>query len=114
MDGFNFMGDSIVPAESCRTMVEVRAAIDDLDRQIVPLLAARCRYIEAAGRIKQDRTKVHDDARIAEVIERVLATAQQVNAPPAVIEAAYRALIAASIAHEFVVFDHHSQKCEQR
>jgi isochorismate pyruvate lyase len=104
---------TIIPAENCETMVDVRAAIDDLDRQIVPLLAARCRYIEAAGRIKKDRDKIHDDSRIADVVAKALATAAQCHAPASVVEAAYRALIAASIDYEFVVFEQGSRKCEQ-
>lgn len=107
----------IVPAEECTTMVEVRAAIDAIDRQIVPLIAARCRYIEAAGRIKGDRNVVHDDARINDVVTKVLATARQCHGVPSIVEAAYRAMITASIAYEFTVFDRRheqvSQNCDQ-
>ena len=56
-------------------MAEVRAAIDDLDRQIVALIARRFGYMDAAARIKPDRASVRDEARKAEVIAKVKAEA---------------------------------------
>lgn len=107
------MTEMIKPASECTNMAEVRAAIDALDREIVPMIAKRVRYIEAAGRIKNDRNKVHDDARIEDVVQKALAVAATCDAPASIIEATYRAMIAACIAYEFTVFDTRSQKREQ-
>jgi len=63
--------------EDCATMAEVRAAIDDLDRQIVALIARRFGYMDAAARIKPDRASVRDELRKAEVIANVKAEARQ-------------------------------------
>ena len=89
----------------CETMAEVRAEIDALDREIVALLADRLHYIDEAARLKQRRDQVRDEARIADVLMKVQAEASRLGADPKVIAAAYRALVEASIAHEFEVFD---------
>ena len=86
-------------------MAEVRAEIDALDRAIVALLADRLHYIDEAARIKQSRDQVRDEARIADVLNKVGAEALRLNADATVVTAAYRALVEASIAHEFRQFD---------
>jgi isochorismate pyruvate lyase len=86
-------------------MAEVRAEIDALDRAIVALLADRLHYIDEAARLKPSRDQVRDDARIAEVLAKAAAEAERLGADGAVIAAAYRALVEASIAHELEKFD---------
>ena len=44
--------DKILDPESCTTMTEVRAGVDDVDRQVVALLKRRFGYMDAAARIK--------------------------------------------------------------
>lgn len=92
-------------AEQCRDMRQVRAGIDAIDRELVMLLAKRSRYIEAAARIKTARGQIHDDARIADVLAKTSRSAECVNAPVAIVEATMRALIDASINHEYTAFD---------
>ena len=82
-------------------MAEVRAEIDALDRAIVALLADRLHYIDEAARIKPARDQVRDEARIADVLAKVSAEANRLGADATVIAKAYRALIEASITHEF-------------
>ena len=89
----------------CADMGEVRAAIDALDRRLVALIAERLHYIDEAARIKPSRDKVRDEPRIADVLGKTRAEALRLGCDPAVIEAAFRALVEASIAHEFVAFD---------
>ncbi|GAB4089327.1 chorismate mutase [Hydrogenophaga soli] len=86
--------------QHCTTMTEVRAHIDALDAQIVPLLAQRCGYVAQAGRIKQAEHQIVDVDRIEFIVARVCAQADSLGAPAAVVEAAYRALIQASIDFE--------------
>ncbi|MEW5885267.1 MAG: chorismate mutase [Pseudomonadota bacterium] len=88
----------------CSHMAEVRAHIDALDAQIVPLLALRCGYVAQAARIKQDPNLIHDQERIDAILDRVQAQAHTLGAPAQVLEAAYRALIAASIEFERAEF----------
>ena len=86
-------------------MVEVRQGVDALDRALVALLAERQRYMDAAARIKPDRSVVHDDARIEDVVTKVLAAAGPAGLSPAIAEPVWRTLIDRCIAHEFETFD---------
>ncbi len=91
--------------ESCGSMGELRAAIDSLDRRLVAMLALRQRYIERAAVLKSSRMAVRDEARIADVVAKVIAAGSEAGLSPAIAEAVWRTLIEASIAHEFVAFD---------
>jgi isochorismate pyruvate lyase len=89
----------------CADMGEVRAAIDALDRRLVALIAERLHYIDEAARIKPRRELVRDEARIADVLAKTRQEAVRLGCDPAVVEAAFRALVEASIAHEYAAFD---------
>ena len=91
--------------ENCQSMAEVRQGVDALDRALVQLLAERQRYMDAAARIKPDRSVVHDDARIEDVVTKVLAAAGPAGLSPAIAEPVWRTLIDRCIAHEFETFD---------
>eukprot|EP01037_Dinobryon_pediforme_P032470 gene32470-37425_t len=51
----------ILPGPDCTTMIEVRAGVDQVDRELVALLARRFAYMDAAARIKPARTAVRDE-----------------------------------------------------
>ncbi len=95
----------IVPPAACADMASLRAQIDRLDRALVVLMAERQSYIERAAEIKTDRTVVHDDARIEDVVAKVLAEAKRAGFSAAIAEPVWRTLIARCIAHEFEKFD---------
>lgn len=97
--------DARVAPEDCRSMVEVRQGVDALDRALVTLLAERQRYMHAAARIKPSRDVVHDDARIEDVVSKVLAAAETAGLSPDIAEPVWRTLIDRCIAHEFKVWD---------
>ena len=97
--------DPRVDPAACRTMVEVRAGVDALDRALVALMAERQRYMDAAARIKPDRDAVHDDTRIEDVVTKVLAAAQTHHLAPEIAEPVWRTLIDRCIAHEFATYD---------
>ena len=86
------------------TLSEVRANIDRLDDNIVALLAERAMYVKDAARFKRDAFQVSAPARQAEVFAKVRTLADKHNRGfahlPDVVEAAYRALVAAFIANE--------------
>lgn len=105
------MFDSLkIPPNACLDMKDVRGQIDRLDRILVELLAERQGYIERAAAIKQDRNAVHDDARIEDVVTKVLAEARRVGLSAAIAEPVWRTLIARCIAHEFEKFDAKAQR----
>jgi len=93
-----------------RTMEDVRREIDRLDRALVRLLAERQTYIEDAGRIKTDRAAIRDDARIEDVVAKVLDEARSAGLSTAIAEPLWRLLIEKCIEHEYKVFDAHAAK----
>lgn len=96
--------EPIKPAD-CRTMAEVRAGVDSIDRDLIALLAERFGYMDAAARIKPSRDAVRDEARKAEVIANVRAGAQAAGLPAGAIAALWDRLVEASIAYELEAFD---------
>ncbi len=86
-------------------MAEIRLEIDRVDRALVALLAERQTYIERAALIKGDRAAVRDEARIEDVVAKVLAAARQAGLDPQIAEPVWRMLIERSIALEFMRFD---------
>lgn len=89
----------------CTTMAEVRSGVDDVDRQVVNLLKRRFGYMDAAARIKPDRSAVRDDWRKADVLAKVDATAAELGVDRALMARLYEDLIETSIAYELGVFD---------
>lgn len=94
-----------IPASRCLNMADLRAEIDRLDRDLVALLAERQTYIERAAEIKTRRSRVHDQARIDDVIAKVLTAAKAAGLSPAIAEPVWRTLVDRCIAHEFEMFD---------
>ncbi|MDT8760843.1 chorismate mutase [Sphingomonas psychrotolerans] len=98
------MQDTIDP-EACTTMSEVRAGVDAVDRELVALLARRFGYMDAAARIKPERSHVRDEARKAQVIANARSHARAAGIPEAVIGDLWDCLVEASIAYELEAFD---------
>ena len=97
--------DPRVDPAACQTMSEVRQGVDALDRALVALLAERQRYMDAAARIKPNRDAVFDQARIDDVVAKVLAAAEPAGLSPDIAEPVWRLLIDRCIAHEFATYD---------
>ena len=91
--------------EQCETMIEVRAGVDQVDRELVALLVRRFGYMDAAARIKADRTAVRDEARKAEVLDNVAREAGAAGLDPARLRAVWNELVEQSIAHEAIEWD---------
>ena len=87
------------------TMEQVRAGVDNLDRQIIDLLAQRFAHMRAAARIKPDRGAVRDEARKAQVIDNARAEAEAQGLPGDMIAKLWDHLVEASIAYEMDEFD---------
>ena len=88
----------------CNNLGQIRGEIDRLDDAIVALMAERAMYVKDAARFKRDSYQVSAPARQAEVFAKVRALADRHNRGfenlPDVVEAAYRAMVAAFIANE--------------
>ena len=97
--------DAARAPKDCRTLGELRQEIDRLDRRIVALLAERSGYVARAAEIKDSRSAIVDDKRIEQVIANVRAEARARGADADLLEAIYRAMIAAFIAFEERAFE---------
>ena len=95
----------ILSGPDCTTMIEVRAGVDQIDRDLVALLARRFAYMDAAARIKPARTAVRDAARKTQVIANAVAAAQAAGVPEAIVADLWEQLVEASIAYELAAFD---------
>ena len=91
--------------QNCTSMTEVRVGVDAVDRQIVALIARRFGYMDAAARIKPERTAVRDEWRKADVKAKVDAAAEAAGIDRSLMSRLYEDLIETSIAHELEVFD---------
>ncbi|MGJ8559102.1 MAG: chorismate mutase [Litorimonas sp.] len=91
--------------QDCQTMVEVRAGVDALDRELVRLLVTRQGYMHAAARIKPTREAVYDADRIEDVVAKVLVEARTQGLSSDIAEPVWRTLIERCIAHEFDRWD---------
>lgn len=97
--------DARVAPQDCVTMTEVRQGVDALDRALVALLAERQAYMDAAARIKPDRSRVRDEARIEDVVAKVKTAARATGLSVAIAEPVWRTLVDRCIAYEFSVWD---------
>ena len=85
---------------TCHSREEVRSHSDELDRQIVGLIAQRGAYVSQAARFKKDSNAVKAPQRVEQVFLKVRALADELGANPQVTEQVYRAMIAAFIQQE--------------
>lgn len=99
------MTPGLVEPDVCQTMAEVRAGVDALDRELVALLAQRQKFMNAAARIKPQRSAIRDEARIEDVVQKVLVSAKAEGLSPAIAEPLWRLLIDRCIAYETQQWD---------
>jgi isochorismate pyruvate lyase len=91
--------------QDCETMLDVRAGVDQVDKQLVALLVRRFAYMDAAARIKPSRDAVRDEARKAQVIDNVAREAAALGLDAGRIRAVWNELVEQSIAHELGRWD---------
>ncbi len=77
--------------------MEVRAAIDRLDQQIVALIAERGRWVGEAAKVKRSEAEVPAPDRVEQVIRKVCSLASEHGLDITVAETTYRAMISAFI-----------------
>lgn len=88
------------PAEDCQSMDHVRAEIDQLDAQLVDLMAERFTYVDRAWQLKQNPEDAVVPWRIQQVIDKVKARADEKGLPPELAEALWRQMIGWFIQYE--------------
>jgi len=84
----------------CSSIEEVRAAIDDIDYEIVKALALRSQYVKAVTRFKKTKEDVKAPARQAAVISQRRAWAAEEGLDPELVEKLYRMVMDHFVAEE--------------
>jgi isochorismate pyruvate lyase len=80
---------------SVNDIAEARAKIDGINEQIIRLIAERQQWVAAVGKLKKDEGAVHAPDRVEQEIRKVRQLATDFGASPDVVEATFRAMIAA-------------------
>ncbi|EFH7885453.1 MULTISPECIES: chorismate mutase [Klebsiella] len=79
---------------------DVRKRIDEIDSQLVRIIAQRSECVKAAAAFKTDHAAVRAPDRVEQVINRVRKQANEAGLPETIIEKTYRAMIGAFIDYE--------------
>ena len=89
----------------CNSIEEVRNNINNIDEQIVKLIALRGEFVKQAARFKKDCDDVKAPKRVEEVINKVKNIAQLNGANEEVVENIYRTMIDSFIKAEMKEFE---------
>jgi isochorismate pyruvate lyase len=84
---------AIKKATDCENMSDVREAIDQIDHQIVELIAQRAEYVYKAAAFKNSKTEVKDADRVRKVIESKKNLAREYGISPDLIGNIYSTMI---------------------
>lgn len=79
---------------------QVRTRIDELDNQLVALIAERGKCVKAAAAFKTDDAAVRAPDRVQQVVDLARHRASEQGLPEEIIERVYRAMIGAFIDYE--------------
>ncbi|WP_224825414.1 chorismate mutase [Cognatishimia sp. MH4019] len=89
------------PPSECLDMVDIRAGIDALDRELVALLARRAAFIDRAAQIKEAAgLPANIPARVEDVVAKVRVAAGEAGFDVDLAERLWREMIDWSIARE--------------
>src|ERR1044072_6631888 len=76
---------------------QIRTNIDEIDKEIVILLAKRGNCVKQAARFKTTLDHIRDEKRLDQIIEKVTLYAKEVDFDPFTIEIIYRNVLEAII-----------------
>ena len=79
--------------DQCESMVDIRAEIDRLDRQVVALLGQRFAYVKAASKFKTSETTVRAPERLQAMLQQRRVWAEEEGLDADVIEKMYQDLV---------------------
>ncbi|MFT7878797.1 MAG: chorismate mutase [Sulfurimonas sp.] len=88
----------------CTTLAEAREAIDQVDEEIVKLIAQRNDYIKQIAHFKTSIDEVKAEERINDVISRVRAQAIELDLSPNLINDLYVRMINGMVESEIAEF----------
>lgn len=90
---------------------DVRNRIDQIDIELVKLIAQRSECVKAAAAFKTDHSAVRAPDRVQQVIDKVRKQATEAGVPAEIIEKIYRAMIGAFIDYEL---EQHNQLSQEK
>jgi len=90
--------------KKCTTLEEARDAIDQLDEEIVKLIAQRNHYIRQIAHFKTSIDEIKAEERISDVISRVRAQAIELDLSPNLITDLYVRMIDGMVESEISEF----------
>lgn len=97
------MMTSLKTPGDCASMAELRDQIDAIDIELIALLVTRSRYIDRAVDLKRiEGLPARTTGRVAEVLDKVAATAQAKGLDPELARTLWGELIEWSIQREIV------------
>lgn len=85
---------------SFSTIEDVRNSIDQIDIELVKMIAQRSQCVIAAAAFKSDHSAVRAPDRVQQVIDKVCKQATEIGLPAVIIEKVYRTMIGAFIDYE--------------
>ena len=89
----------------CNSIDEVRNNINNIDEQIVKLIAQRSEFVKQAAKFKKDSDDVKAPERVEEVINKVKDLAKSTSANEEILENVYRTMINSFIKAEMKEFE---------
>ena len=90
--------------KECSSLEELRNEVDNVDDQIVDLIAERNRYIHQASKFKQSVDEIKADERIEAVLDRVRHRAVTQGVSPNLLIQLYRIMIDEMVEAEIAEF----------
>lgn len=94
------MTDDSKPPEECRTLDEIRAGMDALDREIIRILAQRVAYVKAAAKFKTSSADVAAPDRVQKVLDTRRDWAIAAGLDGDVVRALYRDIVTYCVGEE--------------
>lgn len=90
--------------QECTSLQEVRHYIDELDNQIVELIAARNQYVKQAAKFKHSIEEIKAAERMDAVIDRVRLRALEFGVSPNLLSTLYKIMIDEMVEAEIAEF----------
>ncbi len=94
------MKDTLMQMKQCNTLDEAREEIDNVDEEIVKLIALRNNYIKQIAHFKTSIDEVKAEDRISDVISKVRAQAISLDLSPNLINDLYVRMIDSMVESE--------------
>lgn len=85
--------DQMMKKEKCESLEQVRENIDQIDQQLIDLIATRQFYVDQAVRFKRTKEDAQSPERVQQVIDKVRQKAFEVGTDPDLVESIYREMI---------------------